>query len=71
MSAIMAHEIRTPLGIISTSAQWLQREDGLTSEGKEMSQFILDESARLRKLVTTLLECARPREPKLAGNECA
>jgi HAMP domain-containing protein len=26
MSAIMAHEIRTPLGIISTSAQWLQRE---------------------------------------------
>jgi signal transduction histidine kinase len=63
MAAIMAHEIRTPLGIISTSAQWLQREDGLTSEGKEMSQFILDESARLRKLVTTLLECARPREP--------
>jgi signal transduction histidine kinase len=63
MAAIMAHEIRTPLGIISTSAQWLQREDGLTSEGKEMSQFILDESARLRRLVTTLLECARPREP--------
>ena len=63
MAAIMAHEIRTPLGIISTSAQWLQREDGLSSEGKEMSQFILDESARLRKLVTTLLECARPREP--------
>lgn len=65
MSAIMAHEIRTPLGIISTSAQWLQREQGLSPEGREMSQFILDESARLRKLVTTLLECARPREPHI------
>lgn len=65
MSAIMAHEIRTPLGIISTSAQWLQREQGLSPEGREMSQFILDESARLRKLVTTLLECARPREPAM------
>jgi len=65
MSAIMAHEIRTPLGIISTSAQWLQREQGLSPEGQEMSQFILEESARLRKLVTTLLECARPREPRI------
>jgi signal transduction histidine kinase len=65
MSAIMAHEIRTPLGIISTSAQWLQREQGLSPEGREMSQFILDESARLRKLVTTLLECSRPREPNM------
>ncbi|MGD0961137.1 MAG: ATP-binding protein [Methylomonas sp.] len=65
MSATMAHEIRTPLGIISTSAQLLQRELGLSPEGKEMSQFILDESARLKKLATTLLECARPREPQL------
>jgi signal transduction histidine kinase len=65
MSAIMAHEVRTPLGILSTSAQWLQREQFLSPEGKEMTQFILDESARLRRLVTTLLECARPREPQM------
>jgi len=65
MAAIMAHEVRTPLGILSTSAQWLQREPGLTPEGKEMTQFILDESARLNRLVTMLLECARPREPQM------
>lgn len=65
MSAIMAHEVRTPLGIITTSAQWLQTETGLSAEGREMAQFILDESVRLRKLVTTLLECARPREPRM------
>ncbi len=65
MAAIMAHEVRTPLGILSTSAQWLQREPSLSPEGQEMAQFILDESARLRGLVTTLLECARPREPQM------
>ncbi len=65
MAAIMAHEVRTPLGILSTSAQWLQGEQGLSPEGKEMTHFILEESARLKKLVTTLLECARPREPKM------
>ena len=65
MSATMAHEIRTPVGIISTSAQLLSREHGLSAEGKEMSGIILDESQRLRKLVTTLLECARPRQPCL------
>lgn len=65
MAAIMAHEVRTPLGILSTSAQWLQGEQNLSPEGKEMSQFILEESARLRKLVTTLLECARPRAPEM------
>jgi len=65
MAAIMAHEVRTPLGILSTAAQWLKREQGLTPEGKEMTQFILDESARLTRLVSTLLECARPREPAM------
>jgi two-component system, NtrC family, sensor histidine kinase HydH len=65
MAAIMAHEVRTPLGILSASAQMLQREEALSPEGNEMTQFILDESARLKKLVTTLLECARPREPQM------
>jgi signal transduction histidine kinase len=66
MAAIMAHEVRTPLGILSTSAQWLQRESSLSPEGIEMTHFILDESARLNRLVTTLLECARPREPQMS-----
>ena len=65
MAAIMAHEVRTPLGILSTSAQWLQKEQNLSPEGKEMAQFILDESARLNRLITMLLECARPREPQM------
>jgi two-component system, NtrC family, sensor histidine kinase HydH len=65
MSANMAHEIRTPLGIISTSAQLLKRDEVLSDESQEMAQLILEECTRLTGLVTTLLECSSPREPKM------
>ncbi|SJM93885.1 Sensor histidine kinase [Crenothrix polyspora] len=65
MAAIMAHEVRTPLGILSTSVQMLQREPALSAEGHEMTRFILDESSRLKRLVTTMLECSRPRKPQM------
>ncbi len=65
MSAIMAHEVRTPLGILSSAAEYLQREVVLSPEDKEVTQIILDESIRLNKLVTSLLDCASPRAPKL------
>jgi signal transduction histidine kinase len=61
MAASMAHEVRTPLGILRSSAQMLQREPQLTAIGLEMTEFILSETKRLNALVTTLLECARPR----------
>ena len=65
MAAIMAHEVRTPLGILQTTAQMLQWETALSSEGKEMTQMIVDESARLNRLISTLLDCARPRLPNM------
>jgi two-component system sensor histidine kinase HydH len=61
MAASMAHEVRTPLGILQSSAQILQREQGLTEIGQEMTEFILSETQRLNGLVTMLLECAKPR----------
>jgi len=64
MAAIMAHEVRTPLGIMRTAAEMLQREPDLTPTAQEMTQFILSETDRLKVLVTTLLECARPRPPR-------
>ena len=65
MSAIMAHEVRTPLGILSSAAQCLQREQGLSPQVSEITRIILDESNRLNKLVTSLLDCASPRAPKM------
>ncbi len=65
MAAIMAHEVRTPLGILQTTAQMLQWETALSSEGREMAQMIVEESARLNRLISTLLDCARPRPPNM------
>ncbi|MFI3156020.1 MAG: ATP-binding protein [Methylococcaceae bacterium] len=65
MAAIMAHEVRTPLGILQTTAQMLQWESALSPDGLEMTQMIVDESARLNRLISTLLDCARPRPPNM------
>ena len=66
MAATMAHEVRTPLGIMRSSAQMLQREPGLSETGEEMLGFILSENDRLNKLIASMLDCARPRPPALA-----
>jgi len=66
MAATMAHEVRTPLGIMRSSAQILQREPALSETGKEMLDFILSENDRLNKLITSLLDCARPSPPNFS-----
>lgn len=61
----IAHEIRNPLGIICSSAEFLARRtkdsDAVTSG---MLQAILDEGRRLSQTVTDFLDYARPRELK-------
>lgn len=65
LSAAMAHEVRTPLGILRSSAQMLAREPQLSAEARELTGFIESETERLNKLVSTLLDSARPRPPSL------
>ncbi|HQR50591.1 MAG TPA: ATP-binding protein [Methylophilaceae bacterium] len=65
MAAVMAHEIRTPIGILRSSAQMLAREPELRPEAQELTGFIESETERLNRLVSTLLDSARPRAPKL------
>lgn len=61
MAAAMSHEIRTPLGILRSSADLLLREPKLTNDGKEVLGFIISETERLNKLVSTLIDASRPR----------
>jgi two-component system, NtrC family, sensor histidine kinase HydH len=63
MAAIMAHEVRTPLGILRSSAQLLERQPDLGDKERELSGYIVSETDRLNRLVTMLLECASPRAP--------
>ena len=66
MAAAMSHEVRTPLGILRSSADVLQREPQLSKEGHEVLGFIISETERLNKLVSTLIDAARPRLPVFA-----
>ncbi len=66
MSAMLAHEVRNPLGILRSSAQLLRRQPGLDARGHEMLDYMLNECDRINNLVTGLLETARPRQPEYA-----
>lgn len=63
MAAAMSHEVRTPLGIMRSSADVLLREPNLSEDGREVLGFIISETERLNKLVSTLIDSARPRAP--------
>jgi len=69
MAAAMSHEVRTPLGIIRSSAQVLMREPQLTQEGKEVCGFVVSETERLNKLVSTLIDAAKPRALNLKPSD--
>jgi PAS domain S-box-containing protein len=65
LSAGVAHEIRNPLAGIGTSAQILRRR---LESGDPRGQFvdlILEEAARLDRIVEGLLQFARPETPQL------
>lgn len=66
MASAMNHEIRTPLGILRSSAQILSREPNLSAESKEICGFMMSETERLNKLVTTLMDAGRMRPPEYA-----
>ena len=64
VAAGVAHEVRTPLGILRSSAQILARSlPASEPEGAELVQMIIEEVDRLDRVVAGLLELARPREP--------
>lgn len=60
-AAVLAHEIRNPLGIIKTSSQVLRMKSALPPEGERLVGFVLDEVGRIDHLVQDLLDFARPR----------
>jgi len=67
LGAVLAHEVRTPLGILRSSAQVLLRDPGLSADSRELMGFIESETERLNRLVSTMLDTARPRRLSIAS----
>jgi signal transduction histidine kinase len=60
MAAGLAHEIRNPLGSIKAAAQLMEDHTRKGSQEKEYLEIIIEEVARLNRVVTSFLDYSRP-----------
>ncbi len=65
LSAGMAHEVKNPLGIIKSSAEWLSTKLEQNESSAKLAAAITEESARLEKFLETFLQFARPIPPQI------
>ncbi|MCF6245886.1 MAG: ATP-binding protein [Desulfobacula sp.] len=65
MSTMLAHELKNPLGIIHSSAQYLEQGKESETVKKEMLHYIMDEVEHLSMTITSLLGLAKQRPPVL------
>jgi len=67
IAAGIAHEVRTPLGILRGSAQMLGRAlSGEDAQQGELIEMIVGEVDRLERVVSGLTELAKPHPPTMA-----
>ncbi|MGB0084402.1 MAG: HAMP domain-containing sensor histidine kinase [Rhodomicrobiaceae bacterium] len=61
-AAVIAHEIRNPLGIIKTSSQVVRMKSRLAPAEDRLIGFVLEEVRRIDRLIQDILDYVRPRE---------
>ncbi|MFH1137589.1 MAG: ATP-binding protein [Pseudomonadota bacterium] len=64
MIAAVSHEIRNPLGIISSTGEILQEKIKAYEPNNRLAEVIVEESRRLNGIVTEFLDFARPQIPR-------
>jgi signal transduction histidine kinase len=63
LAAGVAHEVRTPLGVLRSSTQLLERSlEAKDDEARELLHLLRAEVDRIERVVSELLELGRPRE---------
>ena len=65
MVAGISHEIRNPLGIISSTAELLKQNLARSDPEDQLADVIVQEANRLNSIVTDFLNFARPQAPHL------
>lgn len=71
LAAGVAHEIRNPLGIMKTSADMIKRSFHEGEQNYELAGFLIEEVDRLNRVVTRLLDFAKPSAPNVAPCDLA
>jgi two-component system, NtrC family, sensor histidine kinase HydH len=61
VAASIAHDVRTPLSVVKTSAQLLAGGDLPIAEQRRLGRMVAAEADRLNRVVTDLVDLARPR----------
>ncbi|WP_306818143.1 ATP-binding protein [Archangium lipolyticum] len=69
LSAIVAHEVRNPLGVIFNAVASLRRMIKAEGDAGMLLDILAEESDRLNRMVGDLLDYTRPREPMLHPEE--
>jgi len=70
MVATVSHEIKSPLGIVRSTAEILEKRIQKLAPGSEqLARIIVDETMRLNDIVVSFLDFARPQQPKLADGD--
>ncbi|HET9451866.1 MAG TPA: ATP-binding protein, partial [Aggregicoccus sp.] len=71
LSAVVAHEVRNPLGAIFNAVASLKRQAGPHAPSLPLLEIVSEESERLNHIVNDLLEFARPAQPQLRAQPLA
>jgi len=66
LAATMAHEIRNPLATIFSAITQIRKHAGMQGDAATLLMIAEEEAVRLNRMVTGLLEFARPRVPNLS-----
>lgn len=61
VAASLAHDVRTPLSVLKTSAHLLSKDDLAATERRDLADMVVAEVDRLNAVVTSLVDLARPK----------
>jgi two-component system, NtrC family, sensor histidine kinase HydH len=62
-AAVLAHEVRNPVGVICNSLALLRRDSGFSKNSEQVLEIMQEEANRLSLLMNDLLFLSRPTEP--------
>ena len=69
ISAVLAHEIRNPLGSISASIELLRDSPSLGKDDQHLCDIVRRESQRLNDLVSDMLDLGKPQKPSKTSTD--